>query len=331
MSGYTVRFANVDDIPEIMRFIDENWRKGHILAKDRKLFEWQYINGNKLNMVVGEDENHTMQGILGYVPYAEGDEKDFSLALWKAKNGTAFLGVKLLMFLMQEEPHRHVFCNGINLGTTEGIYQRMGFKTGKLKQWYRLCDLQEYKIAKVEQKIIPNVNAISNVKLVKLVNYSDLKSNASEKMFDMTVTPHKSEGYISKRYFEHPAYNYHVFGLENAFGKFDAAIVFRVQECNSAKALRIIDFVGDYKQIYGITSQIEEVAQLYDAEYIDIYELGLEDDAMIEAGWRLVGADENIIPNYFAPYTQCNVDINICTTDENIYIFKGDGDQDRPN
>lgn len=331
MSGYIVRFANSDDIPNIMQFIDENWKKGHILAKDRTLFEWQYMSDEKLNMVIGEDENHTIQGILGFIPYADENDKDFSLALWKAKNGTAFLGVKLLMFLLKEEPHRQVFCNGINLNTTEGIYQRLGFKTGKLKQWYRLCDYPEYKIAKIEKKAIPNVKVASEVRLVKTEVYEELKTNASEKLFDTGKTPYKSESYISKRYFSHPVYEYNVYGLENESGKFDAAIVFRIQECNGAKALRVIDFIGEYSQIYHITKQIEEIAKECGAEYIDIYEKGLDDNCLMEAGWQLVGADENIIPNYFAPYTQCNVDINICTTDENIFIFKGDGDQDRPN
>lgn len=331
MSDYTVRFAERNDIPAIMNFIDENWKKGHILATNKELFEWQYINNDRLNMVIGEDDQHILQAILGYVPYADGEDKDFCLALWKAKEGTAFLGVKLLRFLLQEEPHRKVFCNGINLRTTEMIYRRLGFSIGKLKQWYRLCDVSEYRIAVVNNKMIPNYRTDSTKNLVSYKDFSELEKNKTEKLFVTYTVPYKSEAYIFKRYFEHPIYEYEVYGVENELGKVEAAIVFRVQECNDSKALRIIDFFGDYSLIYHLTSQIDAIACEIGAEYIDMYAMGLEDKQMIASGWLVVGEDANIIPNYFSPYSQCNVEINACTTDESIILFKGDGDQDRPS
>jgi hypothetical protein len=40
----------------------------------------------------------------------------------------------------------------------------------------------------------------------------------------------------------------------------------------------------------------------------------------------------NIIPNYFEPFVAENIDIYFFSnTNEKVYIFKGDGDQDRPN
>lgn len=331
MPEYKIRFANKEDIPSIMKFVDEEWKKGHILALDRELFDWQYVNNNKVNMVIGEDENHVLQGVLGYIPYANAADKDFSLALWKAKNGTAFLGVKLLSFLLKEESYKTVFCNGINMTTTAGIYSRFGFEVGKLKQWYRLCDVQDYKIAKICQKEIPNIHRDSKIQLVRIDNFSNLKKYASEKLFDVQLIPYKSEEYIVKRYFEHPKYEYITYGLKNESEKFDAAIIVRIQECNESKVLRVIDFLGDYNHIYDITNQIEQIANEYAVEYIDMYEFGLNDYYLVDAGWLLVGADENIIPNYFSPYTQCNVEINISTQNDKIVLFKGDGDQDRPN
>lgn len=331
MSEYNIRFANYDDIPQIMQFIDEHWKKDHILAKNKPLFEWQYMNDNGLNMVIGEDENQVIHAILGYITYSDGDDKDFSLALWRAREGTVFLGVKVLMFLLKEEPHRHVFCNGINMDTTVSVYRRMGFKIGRLKQWYRLRDMQEYRIAKVDNKVIPQVKRGTNIELIKIGDFDELKKNASEKLFDASKIPYKSGLYIYKRYFKHPIYKYDIWGVRNFEETIDAVIVFRVEECNQSKALRIIDIVGEHNLIYDITSQIDNIAQEYGVEYVDIYENGLDDNYLIEAGWRLIGIDKNIIPNYFSPYIPCNIDINICTTEENIILFKGDGDQDRPN
>ena len=108
---YSIRFANVDDISQIMCFINSYWKKNHILGTNRELFEWQYCSDKKVNMVIGLDDNQQIQGVLGYIPYSNTEEKDFALSLWKVKEGTAFLGVKLLLFLLDNEPHRYMFCN----------------------------------------------------------------------------------------------------------------------------------------------------------------------------------------------------------------------------
>lgn len=331
MTEFEVRFAKIEDIPSIMKFIDAEWKKDHILARDRALFDWQYVNDDKVNMVIGESENHEILGVLGYIPYMNSDNKDLSLALWKAKDGTAFLGVKLLSFLMKEESYRTIFCNGINIATTAQIYKRFRFDVDKLKQWYRLCDLEEYQVAKVWDKCIPTIKRNSKIHLIQIEKLEILLEKASEKFFDVNAIPFKSPEYIQNRYFNHPVYKYLMYALKNEDELFDAAIVLRVQECNGSKILRIIDVLGDNKLLYDITNQLEEIADEFDAEYIDMYEFGLEDNVLADAGWLLVGADENIIPNYFSPYTQSNIEINISMQDQKIVMFKGDGDQDRPN
>ena len=42
--------------------------------------------------------------------------------------------------------------------------------------------------------------------------------------------------------------------------------------------------------------------------------------------------DPNIIPNYFEPFEQKNVDIYfVSNVMENLHLYRGDGDQDRPS
>ena len=66
---YTIRFATKEDIEAIMLFIDRCWRKDHILARDRELFEWQYGGADeRVNIVLGLDENGNIQGMLGFIP-----------------------------------------------------------------------------------------------------------------------------------------------------------------------------------------------------------------------------------------------------------------------
>ena len=53
----TIRRAVCEDIPNIMKFMDEHWKPGNILAKNRDFFEWQFVeDDDSVNMWIGIDE-----------------------------------------------------------------------------------------------------------------------------------------------------------------------------------------------------------------------------------------------------------------------------------
>ena len=68
-------------------------------------------------------------------------------------------------------------------------------------------------------------------------------------------------------------------------------------------------------------------------EYIDIYEVGIEDEILENSGFiERVEEDSNIIPNYFEPFIQKNIEIYYMSNcNSKFRMFKGDGDQDRPS
>lgn len=334
MEEIIIRFAEYKDIPKIMQYINEHWKNGHILSKDRELFEWQYINYDKLNFVIGIDKNDKIYGILGFIPYAENNEKDIALALWKAipYKGHTFLGLELFDFLIENQDYRCILCTGINMKTTAKIYQYLGMETGVMKQWYRLRHLDKYHIAKVENDYIPKVENKRKFMLSICDGFDEL-----EKVFDFDAykrggyKPYKSKRYLKKRYFSHPVYDYKVFRVVNSINITIAILVLRVQEYNSSRAVRFVDFIGDFSCIKFLARNLDDILFKYDAEYIDMYEVGLQENILISGGWMPVETSGNIIPNYFAPYEQCNVDIHYCTDDTKVILFRGDGDQDRPN
>ena len=328
-----IRFAKVTEIPLIMRFIDEYWKKNHILATNKELFEWQYVFDNKVNYVIGIDNNNEILGVLGYILYSEKDVQDICLALWKAKEGTGFLGIKLLMYLTKEIPHRSIFCNGINLKTTEDIYKRAGFQIGELEQWYRLSNkITDYKIAKVVDKTIISTEKNYDIILSKVTSIEEINEICDSSIFDKESLPYKSALYFEMRYLNHPIYEYDVYAVSFNNEAAKALLVLRTQCCNDAKAIRIVDFVSrDKDLLYKCSNAIDKLIEDTDAEYADMYEFGLSGELLEKSGWSKVGNDSNIIPNYFSPFEQKNVQIFISTTDDNIVIFKGDGDQDRPN
>lgn len=326
----TIRFAEYEDIPAIMKYIDEYWKKGHILATNRELFEWQYIYNEKVNFVLGLDEANHIQGILGFIPYSREDDKDIALALWKANRSESFLGIRLLLFLKKNGKYRNIVCPGINMRTTSKIYTQCGFQIGIMHQWYRLSNSRDYIIGKIVDHDIPTC-CKSQYSLILLNNITELEKCTWIQLRKGLDCPYKSLDYLKKRYFNHPAYEYLVYEVRDENDESNAIVVLRIQECNNSKVFRFVDFIGDQAILGEITFELDRLMEQYEVEYIDMYEIGLADDGLINAGWKKVKDSKNIIPNYFAPYEQSNVDIFYCTSDENAVLFRGDGDQDRPN
>lgn len=331
MEEYKIRYANYDDIPAIKKFINDNWKKDHILVREDGLFEWQYTS-NKLDYIIATDINGDIQGMLGFISYSDDENRDIATSMWKANPGTGFLGIKLLMFIQNNEKYRTLFSPGINVRTSGGIYKRMQIAMGKMNQWYRLNDIDEYKIAKIEEKKIPAYCSSDKCTTVKYESYKQFVDDFKHsKYVSKRTVPYKSIEYIKRRYFSHPFYNYMVYGIRLNENETTAIVVLRVQECNESSVLRLVDCIGDVNALAASTRFFDELLISFKAEYIDMYEKGVPDSLLRESGWTLLSETNNVIPNYFSPYEQCNVDVYYCTTDENIILFKGDGDQDRPN
>ena len=328
MNNYIIRFANQNDTSSIMQFINDFWRANHILARNRELFDWQYLSDNKLHFVLGVDNDNQIQGLIGYIAYDVGDKKDIALALWKSNPGCGYLGVQILMYLIKNEPHREIVCTGINMRTTELVYRKLGFSIGKMKQWYRLSPRECYHIASVKDSFIPPIHYSADLDFVRCNSIDELPT---ELFSDTSCIPYKSKDYFERRYFDHPIYKYLVYRSHNNNTRSDSVVVLRKEQVDGNCVVRLIDYIGVPADFALLTSELDHLVKQYDAEYIDMYEFGLSDAELINAGWLCVDERENIIPNYFSPFEEKNIEIYCSTTNNKALLFRGDGDQDRPN
>ena len=65
--------------------------------------------------------------------------------------------------------------------------------------------------------------------------------------------------------------------------------------------------------------------------FVDLYVNGVDEEKLIFAGFQKI-SDSVIIPNYLEPLVLKNIQISFVTTSkENIFLIRGDGDQDRPS
>lgn len=334
---YDIRLANMDDIPMIMKFIDEHWRKGHIMAVDRELFEYEFVHEDKVNFVLAIEKNgKTLEGIFGFLncSYTQNDnKKDIWGSMWKVLDGNMpLLGIELAKRVIELTGCRVQIGNGANPNTTVPL-RKIFFreKTAKMKHYYMLnSECTDFKIAIIREKKLGIPKHNSDKKIKRLNSIEEVK-----KLFDLKYNeeyiPFKDYAYIDKRYFKHPYYNYDVYGIMNN-ENIEALLVLREVETNNSKVLRIMDYIGKQSIFAGLNNFFVKILKENEYEYIDFYVLGFEENAISDAGFvERIENDENIIPNYFEPFLQQNVEIWTHYKDDNTTFFKADGDQDRPN
>ncbi len=337
-NNVNISLASLNDITDIMSFINSEWKEGHILARDQDFFRYEHQSKDQINFVISKDENMEINGVLGFIPSALEEDSDVCTVIWKVSKNSQnpILGIELLQFLQKEKRVRTVLSVGINKKTI-GIYKYLGMYTDSLNQFVMINkNIQEFKIAKVnELKVFDSISvSFDENYVIKLVKKEfDLSDFNFEK--HQNNIPFKNKKYFAKRYFRHPIYKYDVYGAY-FMDKLVSLIVTRVQSYNESKVLRIVDFIGEEKCLLSFGKFISELIIKEGYEYADFYCFGLDKEVLNNAGFQLIDPfnDELIIPNYFAPYLQKNIPIYFFVDTnkiESLKLFKAEGDQDRPN
>lgn len=305
-----------------IEFLKKNWNSEHIYVKDRTYFEYEFSDNSNFVLAI---RNNDIVAILGYLEYEQ--KGDIFNAIWK-NIGKVDDGLKCFQFLLNEN-FKSVSSCGIKKNTIP-IYEFLGINTGRLKHFYILNkEIEEYKIAKISEKNIKKIEnkdvegfiEVENIdELLKLINYQDLKK----------YNFYKSPEYFNKRYFKHPYYKYHILvKTKNA----NSILVYRIVKANGGSCIRIMDFLGDEKEFNELTNYLIDKMVSEKHEYVDIYEVGIEDEILKNSGFiERIEEDSNIIPNYFEPFVQKNIEIYYMSNcNSKFRMFKGDGDQDRPS
>ncbi len=340
-----ISLATVDDINNIQSFINSEWKKNHILSQNLSFFKYEYLYDNKVNFLLAK-VNDEIHGVIGFIPNSIynkesysciADKSDYCATLWKVKKNSIYpsLGLQLLQALRDLDQKRKLFCVGINEETL-GLYKYLDIYTDKMSHYVMINSQKTFfKIAKISKRIrtIRKLNLDKKLKVKVLINQEDISKFDFKKF--KNLIPFKNKDYFTKRYLKHPIYNYKVFGI---FEKDDivSLMVTRSQVHNSSKALRIIDFFGDEKNIKIFGQFLLKYIIEKNYEYADLYCFGIKSSILEKSGFCLVNEnkDDIIIPNYFNPYVRENTPIRFFYDSKEIdklRIFKGDGDQDRPS
>ncbi len=333
-SKNTIRLGKYEDIPNIIRFIQQEWNPNHIYVKSREFFEYEHYIDGRVNGILAIN-NATLEIdaiLLFYQTQRKLEGSDFYGGIWcvSKKCEVPMLGYKLVSSVKQLTNTRGHSGVGINPNTTVKIFSYIKEQfVGKMKHYYRIADLDSYSVAVINKKYIQNFLEY-NCELIKFFSIQQLR-----KKYDLvknnTIYPYKDEWYIERRYFRHPIYNYLIYGIK--YDDIVQGILFtREIEQNGVKVLRIVDFIGDRCAIAKVGKPLQNLMEKEHYEYIDFYEYGINNEIMVAAGFiERNDKDDNIIPNYFEPFVCKNIDLWFHTPYQEFMFFKADGDQDRPN
>lgn len=326
-----ISFCTNCDLDKLQKFIHEKWKENHILAIDKTLIDFQHKSKNGYNFVISKNENDEITAILGFIPLSKFDENlinptDIWLAIWKVDETIAEpgIGFSLLKWLEKQIQPQSIGSIGINT-EVKRIYDILGYKTGVLNHYFILNPrFKKFSIAHCNYEQKPNYKSHSK-SVVKEITIDDIEN------VSFTHVPLKSKNYISNRYLNHPYYKYILLGayVNNLL---KAVMIVRKIEINQCSCLRIVDIQGTLSGINSIYDSIISILENHNSEYIDCLNFGISDSLFSDWGFNLKNS-EIIIPNYFEPFLQKNIDILFAYKSKNpdYIIFKGDSDQDRPN
>ena len=327
----TVRRARIEDTPMIMQYLDEHWLKGYALAENRALFDWQFVKDGKVNIWIGvDDEEGKMYAMQGVIPYSSNDNPDISGTLWIAiKSGNPFLAIEVLDAMLAGINAANAYSVGMLEDSVKAL-SLQGAKFSKLDHYYRLSDRDRYSIAVVKNKIIPEASDYGYT-VEKISDFSDFKDIISEEYL-LKSSPRKDYNYIKWRYWEHPVFTYNKWCIWSPDGKRVSVFFTREEKYNSAKSCKLVDYYGQDEYLGKITKEIDRIMVENGYEFMDVYSYGVSPELYENAGFiRCEKESENIIPNFFQPYTPINSDIIIITPQiEGTRLFRGDSDQDKP-
>lgn len=328
-----IRQAIYDDIPRIMRFIDEHWKKGHIMGNDRTMFEFQHVRDKEVFYILAEDEEDgTIYGAMGYIPMSEQENPCMStMMIQSLKNPeNRMLGDEMAKFFKDNMGCYNVVSVGIEKRYAKALRLIAEDNIRCLNQYYRLGRKRDFKIAHIEHyEVLPVQD--DGISLISLKTAKDFMEKVDSEEISKDY-PRRSPAYIEHRYYQHPYFKYKIWGLQSEDG-IKSAFVAREQVLDGAKVLRIVDFLGRDKDLAYIGNELDRLLAKEDYEYIDFYCYGIEKEILRKAGFLLrEEGDTNIIPNYFEPFEQRNIDLDFYTWNtQNIHVYRGFGDQDRPN
>lgn len=336
MSLYNIRFCGREELPKLQAFINLHWRKGHVMGCSKELLEFQHAHEGQdyYDFAVAENkETGEFDAIYGFIRTWKYDTTQTipSIgwgAIWKVRDdvNNPEIGTIALQLM------KYIILHGdieilASLGISEDfkrIATSLHFTVGMMNHYYIANkQIKDYHVIVAPQepsKVIEEsytIQPIESLRDVKQVNNS--------------LNPYKNLQYLENRYERHPFYKYLFWGVYDE-EQLALVLVARRISIGDYSIFRIVDAIGTSDITKSMYGAIQDILKEAGAEYVDCMNAGIEESVFEKLGFIKADYGKTIVPEHFNPLEHKNVPLEYAYTEEdNIVIFKGDGDQDRPN
>jgi hypothetical protein len=341
----------LDEVDVFVAFLREHWRADHVLVTDRRVLDWQHRDEDAGHYdVVLAWEGDEVVGVLGFIPASRYDpalaqgQDTLWLTTWRVRDDRASgLGLSMLRWLERSFAPRWMGTVGLK-PSTRGIYDALGYRTGVMERHFLLHpSREEFVLAtgvdaaahRAAHREDPRpVARRADATLTPIAAEVLLASTEGLGLDDGPGAPARTRRQVLERYLTHPFYDYDVHLARASDTGPAALLVTRVCEHDGARAVRIVDIVGDPSALAG--APLVDLVITDDAEYLDAYSVDGA-DALRAAGMRpLAQAPGLVLPGHFEPFEQRNVELSWALKGPVgpgglTIIGKGDADQDRPS
>ena len=335
MEKFSLKKIPKYEIKKFQLFVKKNWpRNKHVFTtkKGKNLinFYYNYNSKTKTNLV-GQYNNNHLLSVIGLIPNNNWDKKlkkDYFIAFLLKSKITINSTFIFFNFIFKKIRPNFLAVSGINLDTSGKIFSRFN-PIKSFSHFYILNRLKKSKITK-------NLNNYKKKNYQK--NYKELSLKISRKLVSLpksNYNPKKSKKFFTNKYIKNPYYKYFVMNFSEK-NKLKFFFICReiILKKYKTKIIRIIDFHGIIPKKCLISGSMQQYLKKNKIDYIDILCDGFYKNVLENIGF-LKKNNKQIIPNHFEPYTGKDARLNYCILlnkyKKNTILFKGDGDQDRPN
>ena len=338
---FVFRQAKLSDQSKIMKFINDFWKPNHILGTDSDFFEYEHVNGSDINFFLAiNKKTNSLSAIQGFIAYGQVPNCHICGVMTKVSplEKVPFLGVEI-MNQMFKKTNPYTYCGiGTNPKTMVPLVKKF-FKrhVGIMSQYFFLNpSLSDFHIAKVSKMNIHLLKKIYNEKgigidSIKIADEKTINKNYDKLFFEKNL-PRKSLEYVLKRYVYHPRYLYQNYLVFDPQSGNKSLLIAREVEHSGSRALRIIDFIGDVNVLGKLNKWLIFITSKNCYEYVDLLCSGIDQKLFEKSSFNLHLKNDNfIVPTYFEPFIDKNIDIYFEKSHKDLIIFKGDSDGDRPN
>jgi predicted N-acetyltransferase YhbS len=336
VSGVEIGWLSLERLPELQRLIEEEWRSGHVLARDEALLRWQHgrqDDRERLAVLVAEEAGRLL-GMLGFIEFdacvrgerVPGGWMTNWLVVPEARGRR--LGIELVEAALGSQ-YEFIGALAAN-AATEHILGRYGFAARTMHRWARVFDVEALRELLADRPYPDEAwQAWARGQTKRLSAESGSEPQTST-MSGPAVAACRDEAFLQWRYEQHPSFRYEL--LRDSSG-FAAHRIEQVRD-SSLKVMRIVDFLGGP----ALAAELAEAAQAAGVVFADFSCTSARFGAALEeAGFQ----GEDRLPGRFQPLDFSDRPIVSCfwaaprlavdLGGGDLYVTRADSDLDRPS